>query len=559
MSIKPSSAAGSLAVLIVAGTWGLACGTSKPADATTTSKSVGSAGGTVNLGNQVTVIIPAGALPDAQMISVSSGGTPPPEYAHASVVFQFGPAGLHFAMPVQVTLPVPAGASTPGIFWSRDGAAGFDRVGGARTGGTITAAVTHFSEGFVADEVASGGDASTDGPSDGVDVAGEASTSQMDAPVVISDAGTADVADAISAAGTGDAAAPILVAPLSTATVTSRRPTLRWTLASGTDGAHVLICRDRACASPVLSFDAAGKSGAPSADLPSGMLFWRAYGRSNGVTGQLATPTWQFLVGARTAPVDTSSGTTLDVNGDGYADVITGEMLFGDGGGAPGLAQVFQGGPSGLGSSPATTLSAPVDVANFGYSVASAGDVNGDGFADVVIGTRVGERAYVYLGSATGLASSPAASLVGPDGIQASFGLPVASAGDVNGDGYADIIVGAFNGNKPPGPTAIGTGRAYVYLGSATGVAANPAVTLTGQATGSGFGWSVASADVNGDGYADVIVGSAGGYGGRAGVPLSRQRNRAGDIPGRHAHQSHRRRKRRRHLRLIRLVHGERG
>ena len=296
--------------------------------------------------------------------------------------------------------------------------------------------------------------------------------------------------------------APRLVAPLSTAAVTSRRPTLRWQLASGADGAHVQICRDRACSTEVAAFDVSGASGAPASDLPVGVLFWRAYGRSSGVTGQLATPTWEFTVGARSAPVDTSWGTTLDVNGDGYADVIVGAPFAST---TFGIAHVYLGSSAGLALSPAVTLTAPGgQYSDFGSSVASAGDVNGDGYGDVIVGAN-GDAGgvYVYLGSATGLASTPAVTLINPDGVLGEVGGSVASAGDVNGDGYADVIVGAEMANALDG-------RAYVYLGSATGVASTPAVTLNGPVGAAGyFGESVASAgDVNGDGYDDVIVGA---------------------------------------------------
>ncbi len=113
-------------------------------------------------------------------------------------------------------------------------------------------------------------------------------------------------------------------------------------------------------------------------------------------------------------------------------------------------------------------------------------------------------RAFVYLGSAAGLASSPAWTA---DGNQdsASFGVSVASAGDVNGDGYSDVIVGANDYDN--GQT--GEGRVFVYLGSAAGLAASPAWTAESNQAYSDFGYSVASAgDVNGDGYGDVIVGA---------------------------------------------------
>ncbi len=93
-----------------------------------------------------------------------------------------------------------------------------------------------------------------------------------------------------------------------------------------------------------------------------------------------------------------------------------------------------------------TTLHGETTNSYFGYSVAGAGDVNGDGYDDVVVGayiymynTTIG-RAYVYLGSASGLLSTAATTL--SEGAY-YFGHSVAGAGDVNGDGYDDVVVGA--------------------------------------------------------------------------------------------------------------------
>lgn len=157
--------------------------------------------------------------------------------------------------------------------------------------------------------------------------------------------------------------APRPIAPLSTSTVTSRRPTLRWELAPRSDGARVELCEDRACSSVLQTIDAPGTSARPPTDLPPGVVFWRLFSLAAGVPSATASPTWQMIVGVRSASeADTSWGTTLDLDGDGFTDLVVGARSAASGAGA---AYVYAGGPTGLASTP-TTIDAPASAEGFG-------------------------------------------------------------------------------------------------------------------------------------------------------------------------------------------------
>ncbi len=227
--------------------------------------------------------------------------------------------------------------------------------------------------------------------------------------------------------------------------------------------------------------------------------------------GLSSKPAWTAESDQQDARFSFSVSTAGDVNGDGYADVIVGARYYDNGETDEGRAFLYHGSASGLAASPAWTAESNQDHAYMGYSVSTAGDVNGDGYSDVIVGANGYDhgqmdegRAFVYLGAAAGL-SSHSAWTAESDQQGADFGLSVSTAGDVNGDGYADVIVGAHEYDNGQA----NEGRAFLYRGSASGIEASPSWIAESDQEGADFGGSVSTAgDVNGDGYADVIVGA---------------------------------------------------
>jgi hypothetical protein len=209
-----------------------------------------------------------------------------------------------------------------------------------------------------------------------------------------------------------------------------------------------------------------------------------------------------------------------DVNGDGYGDVIIGADGYDNGQTNEGQATVYYGSATSLSQSPAWTAESDQDGAAFGRSLGSAGDVNGDGYSDMIIGaykftngeTNEG-RAYVYYGANSGLSGSPAWTAESNQ-AQAFFGYTVSTAGDVNGDGYSDVLIGAYQYKSGNTWRDGNEGAAFVWYGSAAGLGpdgdpANASWMVDGDQQGAQFGYSVSTAgDVNGDGYSDVIIGA---------------------------------------------------
>ncbi|WP_376100808.1 beta strand repeat-containing protein (plasmid) [Roseomonas sp. CCTCC AB2023176] len=287
----------------------------------------------------------------------------------------------------------------------------------------------------------------------------------------------------------------------------------------------------------VLSADPLVRAGAGS----SYVLFGKAGGLADVDLANLSVADGFRVDGA--AALDLSGNSVAsagDLNGDGYADLVIGAYSADPSGrSGAGSSYVLFGRAGGFVDVDLANLSvadgfrvdgaAALDVS--GNSVASAGDVNGDGYADLVIGAystapsgRTGAgSSYVLFGKAGGFANVDLANLSAADGFRvdgaAAFdlsGFSVASAGDVNGDGYADLVIGAYSAD-PSGRT--NAGSSYVLFGKAGGFAdvdlanlmAADGFRVDGAAERDVSGTSVASAgDLDGDGYADLLVGAPG-------------------------------------------------
>ena len=233
-----------------------------------------------------------------------------------------------------------------------------------------------------------------------------------------------------------------------------------------------------------------------------------------------------------------------DVNGDGYDDLIIGAPSADPNGrNRSGETYLVYGGASAPGTGGRLNLSTLDGTDGFilngiggrddsGISVSSAGDVNGDGYDDLIIGAsgppvRPAGQTYLVYGGASApgtggrfnlstLDGTNGFILVGIDAYDYS-GRSVSSAGDVNGDGYDDLIIGAPLAGARGG---FFSGETYVVYGGASGpgtggrfhlsnLNATTGFILTGSNTGGTSGSSVSSAgDVNGDGYDDLIIGA---------------------------------------------------
>lgn len=247
-------------------------------------------------------------------------------------------------------------------------------------------------------------------------------------------------------------------------------------------------------------------------------------GRANGLARDtnLSKADASFLGESSGDRAGTSVARAGDVNGDGYDDFLINAASNDEGGTDAGQIYLIFGRAFGWAmdtnlSSADASFWGEVPGDRAGYSISSAGDVNNDGYDDILIGAdqndEGGDRAgqaYLILGKATGWTKDTNLSKA-----DASFwgeapgdwcGVSVAGAGDVNGDGFDDILVGAIL-NKDGGTDA---GQVYLVLGKTTGWSMDVNISkANGSFLGEGddrCGMVAGAGDVNGDGFDDILI-----------------------------------------------------
>ena len=360
-----------------------------------------------------------------------------------------------------------------------------------------------------------------------------------------------------------------LIGPPALSTVADRQPRLIWS--GNVSGLTLRVCRDRDCSAPVYTALVNGTDHQVTAALVPGVYSWNLRRFDS---GQVISATWQFRVpNVSNRRSGVPSGVShRDMDNDGFADIALGAPgpLGGTTGGsvqvhfgaqspsmAPGLTRAGPPGPNGVGfgwslawgdfngdnladlavgsfdgmSNPQGSVEALYAGADRTFPTSSGvlavgallpyffpssmatGDLNGDGLDDLAVAAAGGVgQVQIHLDDSAGLSATPSLVIPGLQGRPSAFGATTAVLGDVDVDGFGDLLVSdgcdaATNDGDPPVCTPTARGRMHIFFGRANWTTVDGTrVTIEGDLSGR-LGRSVAPAgDVNRDGYADFIA-----------------------------------------------------
>jgi len=219
----------------------------------------------------------------------------------------------------------------------------------------------------------------------------------------------------------------------------------------------------------------------------------------------------------------TSVASLGDLDGNGVGDLAVGAGFDDDGGTDAGAVWILFLNAEGTVAShqkiSATTGSfagAPADGSRFGASVAPLGDVDGDQVVDLAVGAPGARRVWILFLNQDGTVKSHRFVDGGTPGT--TFGRSVASIGDLDGDGIRELVVG--DDSQGEGPQGLNTGAVHLFFLDATAtVRATREIELGEPGTGDRFGWSVAAlGDLDRDGVEDLAIGASRDHDGGAGV-----------------------------------------
>jgi hypothetical protein len=266
-------------------------------------------------------------------------------------------------------------------------------------------------------------------------------------------------------------------------------------------------------------FDGDGRADLVTADCARRGAAGRSFGNVrvylSSAAGPGRTPPILFPSELQVSAFNLTALSIGDLDGDGHPELLTTEQNWNGEHRNQGRVRIYRGSATGPHPPNTWVLTGDPQGSAFGSCAARVGDLNGDGFDDLVVGAgwwRDGRgeigAAHVFLGGRNGPRPAPRPQILGDHGGDAvGIQRSLAGLGDVDGDGLADVAIG-IAGHDGRGKDV---GEVRVYRGTREGLSARPIWRHEGFGSGCELGVSVAGhGDVDGDGHDDLVVGGAG-------------------------------------------------